>query len=246
MSTVVERRARQQGKGRFYVGMSVAAAVTVLVGFAPTFYLRGYLPMRPDQPPLSALLIVHGIIGTAWIALFLVQTVLVASHRIQLHKRLGIVGGLVAIALVIVGMMTAVDALRRDVGPFGIDPRTWFLSVPLAGTLLFGALVGVALARRRSPETHRRLMLLATITLLNPALGRLVGSYLGVGLSGFLLLIFLLTDFFVIFAVLYDLRTRGRVHPALVGGGVAVVVIQPVVLGLGTTATFLTFANLFR
>jgi hypothetical protein len=246
MPTVVERRVRRQGKRRFYVGMSVAAAVTVLVGFAPTFYLRGYLPMRPDQPPLSALLIVHGIIGTAWIALFLGQSLLVASHRIQLHKRLGIVGGLLASALVIVGMMTAVDALRRDVGPFGIDPRTWFLSVPLAGTALFGVLVAVALAKRRSPETHRRLMLLATITLLNPALGRLVGSYLGVGLSGFLLLIFLLTDVFVIFAVLYDLRIRGNVHPALVRGGLAVIVLQPVVLALGTTSAFLTLANLFR
>ena len=89
-------------------------------------------------------------------------------------------------------------------------------------------------------------MLLATTTLLNPALGRLVGSYLGVGLSGFLFLIFLLTDVFVVFALLYDLRTRGHVHPALVRGGLAVVVIQPVVLGLGTTSLFLRLADLFR
>jgi hypothetical protein len=112
--------------------------------------------------------------------------------------------------------------------------------------MLFGVLVAVALAMRRSPETHRRLMLLATITLLNPALGRLVGSYLGVGLAGFLLLIFLLTDVFVIVAVLYDLQIRGSVHPALVRGGLAVVVLQPVVLALGRTSTFLTLANLFR
>jgi hypothetical protein len=246
MRTMVERRVRQQRKTRFYVGMSVAVAATVLVGFAPTFYLRGYLPMRPDQPPLTAVLIVHGIIGTAWIALFLGQTLLVASHQVQLHRRLGIMGGVLASALVIVGMMTAVDALRRDVGPFGIDPRWWFLSVPLAGALLFGALVAVALAKRRSPETHRRLMLLATITLLNPALGRLVGSYLGVGLAGFLFLIFLLTDVFVVLAVLHDLRIRGNVHAALVRGGLAVVVLQPVILALGTTPGFLTLANLFR
>jgi hypothetical protein len=246
MPTVVERRVHQQVKTRSYVGMSVAATVTVLVGFAPTFYLRGYLPMRPDQPPLTPLLLVHGIIGTAWIGLFLGQSLLVASHRIQLHKRLGIVGGLSASGLVIVGTMTAVDALRRDVGPFGIDPRTWFLGVPLAGTVLFGVLVAVALTKRRSPETHRRLMLLATITLLNPALGRMVGSYLRVGLSGFLLLIFLLSDVFVIFAVLHDLRIRGNVHPAFIRGGLVVVVLQPVVLALGTTSAFLTFANLFR
>jgi hypothetical protein len=246
MPTVVERRAHQQGKTRFYVGMSVAAAVTVLVGFAPTFYLRGYLPMRPDQPPLTPILLVHGIIGTAWIALFLGQSLLVASHRIQLHKRLGIVGGLLASALVVVGIMTAIDALRRNVEPYGLDARTWFLGVPVTGTMLFGVLVAVALAKRRSPETHRRLMLLATITLLNPALGRLVGRYLGVGLSGFLLLIFLLTDVFVIIAILHDLRIRGRVHPALIRGGFVVVVLQPVVLALGTTSAFLTLANLFR
>jgi predicted outer membrane lipoprotein len=246
LTTVVERRVLQQGKGRFYVGMSVAAAVITLVGFAPTFYLRGYLPMRPDQPPLSALLIVHGVTGTAWIALFLGQSLLVAAHRIRLHRRLGIVGGFLACALVIVGIMTAVDALRRDGGPFRLDARTWFLGVTLTGTMLFGILVAVALAKRRSRETHRRLMLLATITLLNPALGRLVGSYLAVGLSGFLLLIFLLTDVLVILAVLYDLRIRGNVHPALVRGGLAVVLVQPVVLALGTMPTFLRLADLFR
>jgi hypothetical protein len=92
------------------------------------------------------------------------QSFLVVSHRAQLHRRLGIAGGVLAAAIVVVGWMTAVDALRRHVGPYGMDPRTWFLSVPLAGTLLFGTFVAVALVRRRSPDAHRRLMLLATIS----------------------------------------------------------------------------------
>jgi hypothetical protein len=112
--------------------------------------------------------------------------------------------------------------------------------------VLFGVLVAVALANRRAPETHRRLMLLATITLLNPALGRLVGTYLNVRLNGFLLLTFLLTDVFVIVAVLYDLRIRGNVHPALARGGLTVVVLQPVVLALGTTSAFLMFCESVR
>ena len=90
-----------------------------------------------------------------------------------------------------------------------MDPRIWFLGVPLSGTILFGVLVAVALAKRRNPETHRRLMLLATITLLNPALGRLVGSYLTVGLTGFLVLIFVFTDAFVVAAALYDREAVG-------------------------------------
>jgi hypothetical protein len=245
MTTLVERPVRPQGRSRFVFGMSVAAALTVLVGFAPTFYLRGYLPMRPDQPPLTSLLFIHGILGTAWVALFVTQSVLVVSHRVPVHRRLGIAGGVLAAALVVFGWMTAVDALRRHVGPYGMDPRTWFLSVPLAGTLLFGTLVAVALVRRRSPDAHRRLMLLATITLLNPALGRLVGSYLNVGLSGFLVLIFLLTDVFVIAAVVHDRRTRGKVHPALLRGGLAVVAIQPLIMAAGTTSGFLRVADLF-
>jgi hypothetical protein len=89
-------------------------------------------------------------------------------------------------------------------------------------------------------------MLLATITLLNPALGRLVGRYLDVGLSGFLVLIFALTDVFVIVAVLHDLRTRRAVHPALVWGGVATVVVQPLMLAVGRTSMWMTIADLLR
>jgi uncharacterized membrane protein YozB (DUF420 family) len=246
MTTVIERPWRQQTRSRFFFGMAVAATVTVLIGFAPTFYLRGYLPMRPDQPALTPILFIHGVLGTAWIALFLAQSLLIVSHRVALHKRLGVAGGVLAALVVGVGMMTAVDALRRNVGPFGIDPRTWFLSVPLAGTALFGSLVGTALVRRRSPDTHKRLMLLATITLLNPALGRIVASYLGVGLVGFLVLIFVLTDFFVIAAAWYDLRVRGRIHPALARGGLAVIIIQPIVLALGATSPLLALADRFR
>jgi hypothetical protein len=73
-----------------------------------------------------------------------------------------------------------------------------------------------------------------------------VGSYLTVGLTGFLVLIFVFTDAFVVAAALYDLRSRRKVHPALLRWGLAVVIIQPVVLALGTTSTFLAFANLFR
>ena len=89
-------------------------------------------------------------------------------------------------------------------------------------------------------------MLLATISLVNPALGRIVGGYLGVGLTGFLVLIFLLTDVLVIVAALYDVRIKGRIHPALVYGGLAVILVQPIVLALGTTPPVLALADRFR
>jgi hypothetical protein len=141
MTTVVEGTAQRRMTAPFYMGMALTAAVTAFVGFAPTFYLRGHLTLRPDQPALSPLLVTHGLVGTAWIVLFLVQTLLVASRRIRLHRRLGILGATVAAVFVVVGTLTAIDALRRGVGPFGLDPRIWFLSVPLAGIVLFAVLV---------------------------------------------------------------------------------------------------------
>jgi hypothetical protein len=73
-----------------------------------------------------------------------------------------------------------------------------------------------------------------------------VGSYLTVGLTGFLVLIFVFTDAFVVAAALYDLRSRRKVHPELLRWGWAVVIIQQFVLALGTTSTFLALSNLFR
>ena len=246
MTITAEAAMRQPRKNHLYSWMAIAAAVAVFVGFAPTFYLRGYFMLRADQPPLTPLLLVHGLIGTLWIGLFWTQSFLVLRQRTDIHRRLGIAGAVVAGLLVIVGVMTAIDALRRNVEPYGLDARVWFLSVPLTGTLVFGTLVAVALVRRRQPETHKRLMLLATVTLLNPAFGRLVGRYLPVGLSGFLVLIFTLTDLFVIIAVIYDFRTRRRVHPVFVWGGLAVLLLQPLMLVLGGTTPGLAFAALFR
>jgi hypothetical protein len=70
--------------------MAITAAVVVFVGFAPTFYLRGYFVLRADQPPVSPLLLVHGLIGTLWTALFVTQSFLVLRQRTDIHRRLGI------------------------------------------------------------------------------------------------------------------------------------------------------------
>lgn len=49
--------------------------VLTLVGFSPTFYLR------ESPEPLPTRLIVHGVVNSAWVVLFLVQALLIAAHR---------------------------------------------------------------------------------------------------------------------------------------------------------------------
>src|SRR5262245_23628902 len=77
----------------FYVGMAAFAAATVFYGFASTFYLRWMF----DLPPLNLLLLSHGVVFTSWFLLFGVQTMLVAAHRTDVHRRLGIAGALLAV-----------------------------------------------------------------------------------------------------------------------------------------------------
>ena len=119
MTMVVDKVVdRGSGDRVFFTGMSLAAALTVFAGFAPTYYLRS-----SGLPPLSPLVHLHGLVFTAWIFLFLAQTTLVAAHRTDLHRRFGIAGSILAVVLVGVGTTTAVDLLRRGVVFDGIDPR---------------------------------------------------------------------------------------------------------------------------
>ena len=127
-----------------------------------------------------------------------------------------------------------------------MDARTWFLGVPLGDVLLFTAFVVPALVLRRRRRAHRALMLLATISMLKPALARLVFHNLQVSFPTFMLLMFALTDAFVVAAVLYDLRVHERVNAALRWGGALLVVLQPLLLMLDTTAPWLAVATPLR
>ncbi|HTJ84172.1 MAG TPA: hypothetical protein VL400_20775 [Polyangiaceae bacterium] len=213
--------------------MAVAFLVTALVGFGPTYYLKGLT----EAPPLSPLLHVHAAVFSAWLALLLGQTSLVAAHRVDLHRRLGMVGAALAATMIPLGIMTAIDAARRGSGPPGVEPA-FFLIFPLGTIVMFGAFVGAALWKRRNPECHRRFMLLATITLMTPALARwpFVAQRPLPALA--------LTTLFVVAAAIHDWRTRGRVHPIYVRGGLIILVSGPLRFFGGHSDIWQSFARL--
>jgi hypothetical protein len=219
----------------FYSGMAIAIGLTVFAGFAPTYYLRPYF--HPE--PLRQLLHLHGLIFTAWVVLLLAQTSLVAAHRTDLHRRLGLVAlGLVPLMLV-VGATTAVVRAQEGFAPPGGPPAEVFLVIPLFDLVVFGSLAGAALWFRRRPETHKRLMLLATIALLAAPIARLPFALLRAGPPAF----FGLADLFVIACVMYDLATRRRVQQATAWGAGLIIASQPFRLWLGGTAGWLAFAS---
>jgi hypothetical protein len=105
-----------------------------------------------------------------------VQTRLVAGGRTDLHRAFGAFGAALAIAMVALGTLAALIAARRPTGFVGVPmPPLQFLAVPIAGIALFAGFVARAVAWRRNPQTHKRLMLLATLNLVTPALARWPG-----------------------------------------------------------------------
>jgi hypothetical protein len=220
---------------QFYTGMALAAAVVVFVGFAPTFYLRA----NDQSASLPTYLQVHGVLFTTWIALFIAQTSLVAARRTDLHRRLGWVTAALAVVMIVVGTNAGVTAMRGRLPDQG-DAALSFLTTPLFSMVAFATLVGAAIRFRRDPQTHKRLMTLATISILDAAVARLPFAFLRSSSWNYLPT----TDVFLLAALLYDLASRRRVHPAYLWGGLVLVIEQSLRIPIGETEAWKTIARM--
>lgn len=218
---------------QFYTGMAIAAAAVVFLGFAPTFYLRTI------DVPLPTYLQVHGVFFTTWMALFIVQNALIATRHISVHRRLGWATAVLALVMVVVGTTAGIWSMRREVEAGNVSQALAFLTTPLFSMAVFAVLVAVAITRRRDAQTHKRLMLLATISILDAAVARLPFQLLRSSTWAYLAI----TDVFLAVAILYDVVSRRRVHPAYVWGTVLIVIEQALRIPIGDTAAWRWFAQ---
>lgn len=237
MATVAaDRRRDALGAERlFFAVMAAVVLASTIAGFAPSYYLRPVLAQSAGAPGLTPLIHLHGIVFSAWVLLFMAQVALVGAGRTDLHRRLGMAGvGLIAL-MAPLGLAVGIGTLTRHSGPPGLDPRSW-AAVPLLDLPVFAGLAVAALALRRRPATHKRLMLVAMIDLLRPSIGRLVPMLGGSGpLALMLPIVFLLP------LIGFDLATRGRVHPATLVGSTVVatsILVTPMVWSTGWWMAF--------
>lgn len=217
----------------FYVWMAGVFVLIAFGGFAPTFWLQ--LPSGTFVG--SPLLYLHGILFSAWTLFFLMQTTLVARGRVVRHRAWGLLGISLATAMVLVGFSVADEALGRRLAVGQGDPARAFHIATISMITCFAVLVGAAIAFVARPEVHKRLMLLATISVLPPAIARLFFA-VNVGIAAGLrpglgpprtvdsvLMAALIADALIAVCMIYDWRTRGRIHRVyLFGGGIIVAV----------------------
>jgi hypothetical protein len=246
ISAATARRARWSAEHRYYVAFAAALAAAVLLGFARTFFLRPWYPewARAHGAP-ETFFYVHGVVFVGWFLLLLVQPSLVAAGRVDLHRRLGRLGGGLAVAMVLLGTVGALIAAGRPTGFMDVPvPPLQFLAVPLTIMVLFGAFVALALVNRRDPQTHKRYMLLASIALVEAGVARWPFGFMetalpvpGIGM------IELCVDLFLVPMVVWDLVSRRRLHPVTLWGGLVLIASQPLRFLLSGTHAWLAFAG---
>ena len=217
-----------------YTWSAVLALVVVFAGFSRTFFLKRVF----GSPELPLLPIVHGIVMTLWFGLFLVQARLVASGRAAVHRRLGVLGSMLAVAVVIVGVSLGISAakLGHTPGP----PPLIFLGVPLFDMLVFTILISAAIHYRTQIATHRRLMLVASLSMLTAAIARIPIAFIH---NGGLLMYFGLTDLIIVLCVVYDSARHRRLHPAFGWGAGLVLLSLPLRMWVMGTPAWMRFAT---
>lgn len=235
MATATQVAAPRRDRG-FYIAMAILAAAVVFAGFSRTFYLNGLFARRD----LSTLFILHGIVFSSWIALLIVQTGLVVAKRTDIHRRLGVAGAALAALMVVLGFAVTIHAARHGFQTPGLPPRLIFLVVPFFDILVFTILVAAALYHRRRPDTHKRLMLVATISLLPAAFARIPLAFISANMP---LSAYGLADLILLGGIVYDAALHKRLHRAYLWAGLFFVLSVPLRLALSGTSAWLAFAH---
>ncbi len=235
-------RSPRRFDGRLYLGASLIFLALVFWTFARTFYLQPFF----GSPPLSALLHIHGAVMTGWVALLVAQTSLIAVHRVQWHRRLGVFGAVWAALVVLYGSITTLHAAAREVRghtDFAAS-QVVITSLDLLQMLFFAGFVAIAIWQRQRPDYHKRLMLLTIACMLPDALARLPVSFMtGATEAELNLRIMVGLDVFVLVCVGLDTLRHRRLHPAFAWGALLFVGAFHVALYITRTPAWIAFGK---
>ncbi len=235
----------------FHAGMAAACVLVAFGGFAPTYWLQ--LPAGTFVGP--PLLHLHGLVFSAWPVFLLSQAWLARQGRLRQHRAWGLAGIALASAMVALGIATAIGSLRHGLASGYGDAQRAFFIVPISALALFAVWVVAAIVRRADRGWHQRLMLLATISVLQAAVARVFIALLsgsGPGLRPGLappppLVVSmapgLLLELFIVAGVIHDWRRHGRPHPAWIVGAIVMTAVVLLRVPLATTPAWLGFAG---
>jgi hypothetical protein len=223
---------------RLFAAVALVFPLTVLLGFARTYYLK----VAFGTAPLPSMLVhTHGALMTTWVAFFIAQVWLIRSKNHRTHMKFGMLGIALAVVMIFVGFFTAVAAAKYGSASAPQDiPILAFLVVPLFDIVIFAGLFGAAIYYRRRPNEHKRLMLLTAINFLPPAVARFPFEPFS---SGGPPVFFGIPTVVTIVLLILDTWKNGKVNKAFLIGSVILIASYPLRLMLAGTAAWIAFAT---
>jgi hypothetical protein len=242
----IPNRSIDRSAGRWFYAFMAAVAVGIsIVAFAPSIaYPAGRLG------PLTPLAMIHGFVFFAWLMVFLTQTILVETRKIDIHRTLGTASMVLAAGMIVVGYETTVALARRGYdlsGDLGGKPGAGGLNVlgqmifPLSDIFMFAVLIAAGYIYRRRAAAHKRLMLFATLTLMPAPFGHLIGHF-AVLRSHSLIIVPLIAISLGLSAV-YDRIFLGRIHPLSLWLAISIFVIDNVCAVVAPSAAWQQIAG---
>ena len=190
----------------FFLYMSLGFLAVALIGFSTTFFL----PLARGTFVAPPVIYVHGALVFAWLIFFIAQASLIRVRNVSVHRRLGWLGASLGIAIVISGAAVSLYVVRRELAAGSGDIVLRQFVSDLITFLMFGSLVAAAVVLRRDSESHKRLLLLATIWVLGPAWLRFRHFFPAVENPE--LVFVAIADSLILVAIARDLMAYRRVH----------------------------------
>ena len=220
-----------------FTAAAILFPLIVLAGFARTYYLKGFFDV-PAVP--STLVHLHGLVMTAWVALFGTQVWLISSKRIRVHQRLGYTAIALAVLIIIIGFFTAAASAKFGSASAPPDiPPLAFMIVPMADLVLFAIFFGGALYYRKRPAEHKRLILLTAVNFLPPAIARIpIESLQSLGPLWF----FGFPTVVLLILLVIDTWRNHKLNKTFLAGAILLIMSYPLRLMLMGTEQWMAFA----
>jgi hypothetical protein len=247
----VRHRAVPVRRSRFYLWAAIACATVAIGGFMGTYWLQ--LPARTFRGP--ALLHIHGWLCTAWVLYLISQSSMVVRGKVRSHRDWGLLGISLASVVTVVALTVAISGMNERLAAGAGDAARSFLIVPLSAIGFFAAFTAAAIASVKRPEWHRRLMIIATVCLIQAAMARvffLIATGGGPGMRpglapvppvGVAAVPALLLELILVAGMVRDWRVLGRVHPAWIVGVVVITGMEVVRTPISASPAWLGFAS---
>jgi hypothetical protein len=229
----------------FYVWMHVACIATAFLGFLPTYWQ----PLAAGAFKANPVVHLHGVVFFGWTLFALAQSALIPARRVRLHRGLGLAGVSLATLVTVFGLLAALNSVLVGIQTGEAEAAKKFLIVTVSLMATFAVLFGLGVANIARPEAHKRLMLLATISLLNAPVARPLLVWVVPVIPPEQAPVWInipacwLSYLLVLPPMIRDWRLRGRPHPVYAIGLPVLMLVAAAVVPLSETEAWMRIAD---